>query len=163
MMVTGLAAIILALALLMVLISAVQPLARRLEVSETVLLALAGIGIGAAADLLLRSSLTEIFDGAAETLLYFPINSEAFLLIFLPILVFQGALAIDVRRLAHETATVLLLAVVAVLVSTLTIGGALYPFAGQSMVVCLLLARSLRPPTRQPWPGSFVRSAPHRV
>ncbi|GAB6854256.1 cation:proton antiporter [Asaia astilbis] len=139
MMVTGLAAVILALALLMVLISAVQPLARRLEVSETVLLALAGIGIGAAADLLLRSSLTEIFDGAAETLLYFPINSEAFLLIFLPILVFQGALAIDVRRLAHETATVLLLAVVAVLVSTLTIGGALYPFAGQSMVVCLLL------------------------
>ncbi|WP_122049662.1 cation:proton antiporter [Asaia bogorensis] len=139
MMVTGLAAVILALALLMVLISAVQPLARRWEVSETVLLALAGIGIGATADLLLRSSLTEIFDGAAETLLYFPVNSEAFLLIFLPILVFQGALAIDVRRLAHETATVLLLAVVAVLVSTLTIGMALYPFAGQTLVVCLLL------------------------
>ncbi|WP_367160068.1 cation:proton antiporter [Kozakia baliensis] len=139
MMVTGLAAVLLALALLLALISAVQPLARRLEVSETVLLALVGIILGGAADLVLRSSMTEMFDSAAETLLYFPINSEAFLLIFLPILVFQGALAIDVRRLAHEAATVLLLAVVAVVVSTATIGLALYPFAGQSLVVCLLL------------------------
>lgn len=139
MMVTGLAAVILALALMMVLISAIQPLARRLGVSETVLLALVGIGIGAASEHLLRSTSTEIFNGAAETLLYFPVNSEAFLLIFLPILVFQGALAIDVRRLAHESATVLLLAVVAVLVSTLTIGFALYPFAQQSLIACLLL------------------------
>jgi len=53
--------------------------------------------------------------------------------------VFQGALAIDVRRLAHEAATVLLLAVVAVVVSTATIGLALMPFAHMPLVVCLLL------------------------
>ncbi|GAN54933.1 Na+/H+ antiporter [Tanticharoenia sakaeratensis NBRC 103193] len=98
-----------------------------------------GIGLGLGADLVLHSSYTDVLDGAAETLLDFPLTSEAFLLIFLPILVFQGALAIDVRRLAHETATVLLLAVVAVVVSTATIGLALFPFAGQSLVVCLLL------------------------
>lgn len=139
MVVTGLAAILLALALLLVLVGSLQPLARKLEVSETVLLALAGILLGSVAALMLHSSSTEIFDGAAETLLDFPVNSEAFLLIFLPLLVFQGALAIDVRRLVHEAATVLLLAVVAVVVSTAMIGLALFPFAGQSLVVCLLL------------------------
>ncbi|GBD55686.1 cation:proton antiporter [Gluconobacter wancherniae] len=139
MMVTGLAAVILALAFLLTLVSLIQPLAKRLEISETVLIAIVGIVLGGAASLIVRSSATDLLDGAAEALIYFPINSEGFLLIFLPILVFQGAMAIDVRRLAHETATVLLLAVVAVVVSTATIGLALYPFAQQSMVACLLL------------------------
>ena len=103
------------------------------------MLALVGILIGGSADLLLRSTFTDAFDGAARTLLDFPINSEAFLLIFLPILVFQGALAIDVRRLSHEAATVLLLAVVAVVVSTAAIGLALFPFAHMSIEVCLLV------------------------
>ncbi len=137
--VTGLAAVLLAIAVLLVVVSAVQPLAQRLHLPETVLLALVGILIGGAADLLLRSPLTNVFDGAARTVLDFPVNSEAFLLIFLPILVFQGALAIDVRRLAHESATVLLLAVVAVVVSTATIGLALFPFAHMKIEVCLLL------------------------
>ena len=136
--VTGLAAVLLAIALLLVVVSAVQPLAQRMHLPETVLLALVGILIGGSADLLLRSS-TNLFDGAARTLLDFPVNSEAFLLIFLPILVFQGALVIDVRRLAHESATVLLLAVVAVVVSTAAIGLALFPFAGMRLEVCLLL------------------------
>ncbi|QDH16144.1 cation:proton antiporter [Swingsia samuiensis] len=139
MMVTGLAAVLLAIAFLLTIVSLIQPLAKRLEISETVLLALTGIGLGAAASFVVRSSYTDLFNGAAESLIYFPINSEAFLLIFLPILVFQGAMGIDVRRLAQETATVLLLAVVAVIVSTATIGFALYPFSGQSLVVCLLL------------------------
>src|ERR1700712_5558952 len=137
--VTGLAAVLLAIAVLLVVVSAVQPLARRLHLPETVLLALVGILIGGSADLLLRTTFTDIFDGAARTVLDFPLDSHAFLLIFLPILVFQGALAIDVRRLAHETATVLLLAVVAVVVSTAAIGLALYPFANVPLQVCLLL------------------------
>lgn len=137
--VTGLAAVLLAIAVLLVVVSAVQPLAQRLHMPETVLLAIVGILIGGSADLLLRTTFTTLFDGAARTLLDFPINSEAFLLIFLPILVFQGALAIDVRRLAHESATVLLLAVMAVVVSTAAIGMALFPFAGMKLEVCLLL------------------------
>jgi len=142
MAVTGLAAVLLAIAVLLVVVSAVQPLAHRLHLPETVLLALVGILIGGSADLLLRTTLTDAFDGPARTVLDFPINGEAFLLIFLPILpilVFQGALAIEVRRLAHDTATVLLLAVVAVLVSTAAIGLALLPFAHMKLEVCLLL------------------------
>ena len=139
MAVTGLAAILLAIAVLLVVVSAVQPLAQRLHLPETVMLALVGILIGGAADLLLRTSLTDVFDGAARTVLDFPIDSEAFLLIFLPILVFQGALAIDVRRLSHEAATVLLLAIVAVVVSTAAIGLALFPVAHMPIEVCLLV------------------------
>ncbi|GBQ98906.1 Na+/H+ antiporter [Acetobacter nitrogenifigens DSM 23921 = NBRC 105050] len=145
--VTGLAAVLLAIALLLVIVSAVQPLARRLEVSETVLLAVVGIVIGGGADLVLRTTYTDslsgvasnAINGVAETLLDFPVSSEVFLLIFLPVLVFQGAMVIDVRRLADETATVLLLAVVAVAVSTATIGLALMPFAQMPLIVCLLL------------------------
>ena len=136
---SGLPAILLAIAVLLVVVSAVPPLAQRLHLPETVLLALVGILIGGSADLLLRSTVTDLFDGAARTVLDFPVNGAAFLLIFLPILVFQGALSIDVRRLSHDGATVLLLAVVAVLVSTAAIGLALYPFAGMSLEVCLLL------------------------
>ncbi|MCE0742867.1 cation:proton antiporter [Acetobacter sicerae] len=145
--VTGLAAVLLAIALLLVVVSAVQPVARRFEVSETVLLALVGIVIGGGADLIIRSTYTgkipsvagTALNGVAETFLDFPVSSEVFLLVFLPVLVFQGALVIDVRRLADEAATVLLLAVVAVLVSTATIGFALMPFAQMPLIVCLLL------------------------
>ena len=139
MMMTGLPAVLLAIALLLVVVSAVQPVARRLHLPETVLLAVVGILLGGLADILLRSPFINVFNGAARTLLNFPVDSEAFLLIFLPILVFQGALAIDVRRLAHEAATVLLLAVVAVVVTTAAIGFALYPFSGMPLVVCLTL------------------------
>lgn len=138
-MVTGLAAVLLVIALLLVVVSAVQPLARMLELSETVLLAIVGIIIGSLADFGLRTSYVSVFGGIAETLLDFPVNSEAFLLIFLPVLVFQCSLAIDVRRLIHEIATVLLMAVVAVVVSTAMIGFTLFPFAQMSLVVCLLL------------------------
>ncbi len=138
-MMTGLPAVLLATALLLVVVSAVQPLARRLQLPETVLLALVGILLGGTADIVLRSPFTDVFNGAARTLLDFPVDSEAILMIFLPILVFQGALAIDVRRLAHEAATVLLLAIVAVLASMVAIGLALYPFAHMPLVVCLML------------------------
>ncbi|WP_422919635.1 cation:proton antiporter [Rhizosaccharibacter radicis] len=138
MTVTGLPAVLLAIAGLLVVVSAVQPVARRLALPETVLLAISGILIGGLADFVLRSRFN-LFNGAARTLLDFPLDSEAFLMIFLPILVFQGGLAIDVRRLVHEAATVLLLAVVAVVLTTAAIGFALFPFAGMPLVVCLLL------------------------
>ncbi|QCE33858.1 sodium:proton antiporter [Acetobacteraceae bacterium] len=134
-----LAPILLTLAFLLIVISFVQPVAKKLEISETVLLAILGIALGSASLAIINSLGFELLETPAEMLINFPINSEGFLLIFLPVLVFQGAMAIDVRSLAHETATVLLLAVVAVAVSTLTIGLAIYPFAGESLVICFLL------------------------
>ncbi|MDF7674795.1 cation:proton antiporter [Acetobacteraceae bacterium ESL0709] len=136
---TGLAAIILTLAFLLFLVSLVQPVSKKIHMPDTVLIAIIGIVLGTVSSIIVNSMGLDLFEGAAETLISFPINSEGFLLIFLPLLVFQGAMNIDVRSLAHETATVLLLAVVAVVVSTATIGFALYPFAQQSLTVCLLL------------------------
>ncbi|WP_206338650.1 cation:proton antiporter domain-containing protein [Formicincola oecophyllae] len=136
---TELAAILLTLAFLLLLVSMVQPLARKIRIPDTVLIALLGIGLGSAAAAVTSSLGLDLFEGPAEALMSFPINSEGFLFIFLPLLVFQGALDIDVRSLAHETGTVLGLAIVAVVVSTATIGLALYPCAGQPLAVCLLL------------------------
>ena len=58
---------------------------------------------------------------------------------FLPALLFQAALTIDVRRMMEDAAPILLLAVVAVFVATAVIGLALWPLAGVPLVVCLML------------------------
>ena len=131
--------ILLAVAAMLVVVSAIQPLARRLVVSDAVLLALVGMLIGTVATVLLHDGLRGGAGEVAATFAHFPVNSQAFLFVFLPVLVFHGALSIDVRRLAHDMAPVLMLAVVAVLATTAAIGFALRPISGQSLTVCLLL------------------------
>ncbi|MFT8243888.1 cation:proton antiporter [Roseomonas sp. BN140053] len=138
-MLTSLPNTLLAIAALLLVVSAVQPLARRLMLSDTVLLAIGGILIGGGATLVLQSPFTTALDEAASTLINFPINADVFLFIFLPVLVFHGSLGIDVRRLARDAAPVLVLAVVAVLVTTAAIGFALQPIAGVPLLACLLL------------------------
>ncbi len=136
---TSLPNVLLAIALLLVVVSGVQPLARRLVLSDAVLLAVVGTLIGVGAVMLLESPHIMAFDGVARTVLSIPINAQAFLFIFLPLLVYEGALAIDVRRLARDAAPVLMLAVVAVLVTTAATGAALFPLAGVPLDACLLL------------------------
>ncbi len=131
--------VLLAIALLLMVVSAVQPLARRLMLSDTVLLAVVGTLIGAGAVALLESPRVMAFDAAARQVLSLPFDAQAFLFVFLPMLVFQGALSIDVRRLARDTAPVLMLAIVAVLVTTVAVGFALYPLAGVALPACLML------------------------
>ncbi len=131
--------ILLAMAVMLVVVSAVQPLARRLLVSDAVLLALVGILIGAGATFLLSRHLGGSLNEMAATFAHFPVNSQVFLFVFLPALVFHGALSLDVRRLARDIAPVLLLAIVAVVATTAAIGFALQPIAGQTLTVCLLL------------------------
>ena len=135
----GLPGVLLAIACLLVLVSAVQKVARRLSVPETVLLAVVGVVIGGGAEWLLRTPDIHVFDRAARTVTDLPIDSQTILLVFLPVLVFAGALGIETRRLLHDAATVLTLAVVAVVASTAAIGLALYPLAGQTLPVCLLM------------------------
>ena len=131
--------ILLAIAALLVVVSAVQPLAKRLMVSDTVLLAVVGTVLGGGAAYLMEQRVNKAIDDVAGTLINFPVNAEVFLFIFLPLLVFHGALSIDVRRLARDAAPVLVLAVVAVLVTTAAIGFALAPIAGVPLASCLLL------------------------
>ena len=123
----SLANVLFTIAGLLVLVGVLQPFAARLNVPSTVLLALVGILIGVAAGFLLRTTLTDAFNNVAELILDFPISSTEFLYIFLPILLFEASLMIDVRRVAEDAAAIFVLAVIAVLVTTAVVGFALAP------------------------------------
>lgn len=131
--------ILLLIAGLLVVVSLAQPFALRLRLPYTVVLATAGVLIGIGATALLRTDLTQTLDSVAVVFVDLPITSEVFLYVFLPILLFQASLTLDVRRVIEDAAPILMLAVVAVLVTTAAIGLALWPVAGVPLVACLLL------------------------
>lgn len=128
-----------AVAGLLVMIALLQPLAQRLQVPPSVVLATVGILIGAAAAFVFYSPTVTALDGVARVFVELPITADTFLYVFLPVLLFQTSLSLDVRRLVEDAAPVLLLAVVAVLVATFAIGFSLAPVTGQPLVACLLL------------------------
>jgi CPA1 family monovalent cation:H+ antiporter len=120
-------------------IAAIEPMARRSGMPFTVALAIMGVVLGAGAQWLLSTPLTDAFNEAAEALVDVPIHSDTFLTVFLPLLLFQGAITIDLRRLAQDVAPVLLLAVLAVFVATAAIGMAVSAASGMPLAVGLLL------------------------
>lgn len=124
---------LLALAVLML------PAANKLNFPFTVLLALVGLVLGVVLELIGEAHLPGPVGDFVHALRGFEITSEAVFFIFLPALVFESALAIDVRRLMDEIAPILLLAVVGLLISTFAIGYSLYFVSGMGLVVCLLL------------------------
>lgn len=135
----SLVAFLFVLAALFVLMAFGQPLAERLRISFTVLLALLGIAIGAGAAFLIATPFTDAFNEPAEAILHLPIHSEAFLYVFLPTLLFHVALTIDLRRMLEDWVPISVMAIVAVVVATFAIGFALEPFTTQPLVVCLLV------------------------
>src|SRR3546814_8439611 len=87
---------------------------------------------------LLPTTSTDEFDELAQMVTAMPVSSATLLTILLPMLLFQGAITIDVRRLAQDFVAVVLLAVLVVLVALVVIGGAVYLVAPVPLVVCLL-------------------------
>jgi CPA1 family monovalent cation:H+ antiporter len=130
--------ILLLLAALLIAVAFSQPLADRLGLSQSVLLALVGIVIGLTSIILSHTGLSE-FASMANAIVNLPFRSEAFLYIFLPTLVFEAGLNIEVRLIVEDAAPILLLAVVAVLVATAFIGAALAPLAAVPAVACFML------------------------
>lgn len=126
-------------ALLLFTIALLQPLARRLGLAPSVLLAMVGTLIGIGATYLLFTPQTDVFNTLANIFVNPPLDSEKILYIFLPLLLFQTSLTLDVRRLLEDWAPILVMAVVAVFVATAFIGFALYPLSGMPLLVCLLL------------------------
>src|SRR5262245_17282404 len=106
---------IFAIALALVLVSLLLPVAERLRAPHTVLLAILGVALGAAATWTDPQNLGMV-GKALKGLTTTGISPEALLSIFLPPLLFTAGLTIDVRRLFDEMAAVLLLAIVAVFV-----------------------------------------------
>ncbi len=126
-------------AALLVLVALSQPVAERLRLAPVVLLAAIGAAIGVASALLTHEQLSERTGEIVRLLADLPIGSEVFIYVFLPLLIFEAALTTDVRRVLDDAAPILLLAVIATLVAAAIVGLALWPLAGQPLVVCLLL------------------------
>ena len=126
-------------ALLFLVIAAAEPVADRLALPFTVILAVLGMLIGGGAILLLSTDYTNILNPVAETILALPIRSNVFLYVFLPTLIFQATLEMNVRRMLDDWVPILTLAVVAVVVATLTIGYSLAWVSGLPLMVCLLV------------------------
>lgn len=129
--------LVLVIAVLLAIVSLAEPLAQRLHLPASVILALIGLVIGATATVLAHSA--GGLSAWGEAIGELPINSQVFLFIFLPALLFHGALNVDVRDMAGDAAPILTMAIVAVLVSTFAIGLALWPLSGVSLVACLLV------------------------
>ncbi|MCH7555549.1 MAG: cation:proton antiporter, partial [Proteobacteria bacterium] len=124
---------------LLAITSLLLPVAQKLHFPYTVLLAAVGIIFGIVVNSLYGVEGLWILGDFVTALNDFNITSEAVFFIFLPALVFESALSIDVRKLFDDIAPILMLAVVGLLISTFAIAGVIYPFAGVSFVVCVLL------------------------
>ncbi len=133
------ALVLLVIAGLLVVIGISQPLAIRLRLPPSVLLAAIGVAIGALPGLLRHLGPAGSVDTAAALFTDLPVTPEAFIYVFLPLLVFEAGIATDVRRTAEDAVAILFLAVIATLITTAVIGFVLWPFAQVSLVVCLLL------------------------
>jgi CPA1 family monovalent cation:H+ antiporter len=133
------ALVLLVIAGLLVVVALSQPLAIRLRLPPSVLLAAVGVGIGAFPAVLGQLGLSGSVDAAAGLFADLPVSSGTFIYVFLPLLVFEAGIATDVRRTIEDAAAILILAVIATLITTAMIGFALWPFARVPLVVCLLL------------------------
>jgi len=120
-------------------VSLLLPLAERLSVPYAVLLATVGIAIGAATSILSGLEPEGILGDFVRTLHNFGLSAESLLTIFLPALLFEAALNVDVRQLSDEAAPVLLLAVIGVVVCTFAAGAALWSVSNVGILACLVL------------------------
>ncbi len=127
------------IASLFVVIGAAEPLAARLRLPFTVILAVLGILIGTGAIFFLRTDLTDALNPVAEAILGLPIRSNVFLYVFLPTLLFQATLGMNLRRMIDDWVPIMVMAVVAVVVATLSVGYALSWVSTLPLVACLLI------------------------
>ncbi|MWD26277.1 cyclic nucleotide-binding domain-containing protein [Aquicoccus sp. SCR17] len=127
------------IASLFLVIGAAEPFAARLRLPYSVILAVLGILIGAGATFFLRTELTDALNPVAEAILGLPIRSNVFLYVFLPTLLFQATLGMNLRRMLDDWVPILVLAVLAVVVATISVGYALSWASTLPLAACLLI------------------------
>ncbi len=127
------------IASLFLVIGLAEPLATRLRLPYSVILAAFGILIASGAVYFLRTELTDTFNPIAIAILDFPIRSNVFLYVFLPTLLFQATLGMNLRRMIDDAVPIFVLAIIAVVVATFTVGYALFWTSTLPLVACLLL------------------------
>ncbi len=114
------------------------PIANRFRFPHTVMLAIVGSLLGVAKLALEHSNIPFISDFFLS-FDSFEITSDLVFFVFLPALVFESALSIDVRRLMEDIAPILFLAIIGLIVSTAFVGLVMQAVVPFSLVVCLLL------------------------
>lgn len=127
------------IATLFLIVGIAEPLAARLQLPYSVILALVGILIGAGAIFFLQTELTDALNPVAEAIIELPIRSNVFLYVFLPTLLFQATLGMNLRRMVDDWVPILVMAVVAVIVATLSVGYALSWVSSLPLAACLLI------------------------
>lgn len=128
---------------LLALIALLPRLATRLRLPYTVMLAGLGCALGlsiSVADALAPEVPGGVVRDFLTTLRGFEITADVLLWVFLPILLFDTAMKIDGRDLLDDLGPILILAVVAVLVTTAAAGMALWAASSFTLTVCLLVA-----------------------
>ncbi|WP_207458359.1 cation:proton antiporter [Azospirillum sp. SYSU D00513] len=128
---------------LLALVSLLPPIAARLRLPYTVLLAAVGVALGTLIQAFAGTNGTGPIHDFLRSLADLNISSEALLFVFLPVLLFETSLTVEVRRLFDDMAAILLLAVVAVFVCTFAVGYALNLFTSIGLIPCLLLGAIL--------------------
>lgn len=129
--------IVFGLAGLLALVSFMPAVAGRLRLPYSVLLAIVGFILGLIIHV--HSWAPMVMSDFLDSLQHFEVSSETFLFVFLPILLFETALALNVRRLLDDIGPILMMAIVAVIVCTLAVGFSISAFSGYGLVVCLML------------------------
>ncbi|AEC21300.1 sodium/hydrogen exchanger family protein [Pusillimonas sp. T7-7] len=125
------------LAGLLALVSFMPPLAGRLRLPYSVLLAIVGFVLGLIIHVHGWAPL--VVSDFLDSLQDFEVSSETFLFVFLPILLFETSLSINVRRLLDDIGPILMMAIVAVVVCTIAVGFSISSVSGYSLAVCLML------------------------
>src|SRR3954471_2230450 len=135
--------LVFAVAGLLALIAFLPRLAARLRLPYTVLLAALGCSLGVILSLsgvLLDALPAPIMRDFLDQLRLFDIKADLLLWVFLPILLFDTATKLDGRELLDDVGPILILAVVAVLMTTAAAGLAVWSVSTFSLSVCFLVA-----------------------
>lgn len=125
------------LAGLLAMVCFMPPLANRLRLPYSVLLAISGCLIAYATHA--YRWLPPVVGDFLSIINTFDLSPETFLVVFLPVLLFETALAMNVRRLMDDIGPILMMAIVAVFVSTLFVGVLVSQFSAYGLSACLLL------------------------
>lgn len=124
---------------LFAIIALLEPLSSRLRVPYAILLCVVGASLGFGAAWLSGSPLASQLGWEVRQALSFQIPSVFMLSVLLPVLIFQVALCLDIRRMLEDWAPILIMAILAVVIATGVIGLTLVPFAGIGLFGCLLI------------------------
>lgn len=132
-----------AIALLVVAASAV-PLARWIGQPVTVIFAAIGVALGTVVTIAGEDAFGMVVDSYDRWFIeQLALDTQSLLYLFLPPLLFEMALAVNVRRLMDEIAVVMVMAILAVLTAILAVGSLLSLATPLGLAACLLLGAAV--------------------